>query len=84
MTRIYSVSLHSAGINLFNLSFRDWIELTTCTIFSSFMRAHAQVMNEYRGGEMSTEVVVHGYLWTEIVDCRSTEVKVFSVLVRGS
>ena len=27
-------------------------------IFSSFMRAHAQAMNEYRGGEMLTEVVV--------------------------
>ena len=25
-------------------------------------------MNEYRGGEMSTEVVVDGNLWTEIVD----------------
>ena len=32
-------------------------------------------MNEYRGGEMSKEVVVDGNLWTEIVD-RRTEVKV--------
>ena len=39
-------------------------------IFSSFMRAHAQAMNEYRGVEMSTEVVVDGNLWTEIVDRR--------------
>ena len=31
------------------------------------MRAHAQAMNEYGGGEMSTEVVVDGNLWTEIV-----------------
>ena len=38
------------------------------TFFSSFMRAHAQAMNEYRGGEMSTEVVVDRIcrrkLWT--------------------
>ena len=27
-------------------------------IFISFLRAHAQAMNEYRGGEMATEVVV--------------------------
>ena len=27
-------------------------------LFSSFMFAHVQAMNEYRGGEMSTEVVV--------------------------
>ena len=40
-----------------------------CSIFSSFMRAHTQAVNEYRGGEMSTEVV-DGNLWTEIVDCR--------------
>ena len=39
-------------------------------IFSSFMRAHAQAMNEYCGGEMSTEVVVDGNLWTEVVDRR--------------
>ena len=39
-------------------------------IFGSFMRAHAQAMNEYRGGEMSTEVVVDRNLWTEIVDRR--------------
>ena len=32
------------------------------------MRAHAQAMNEYRRGEMSTEVVVDGNLWTETVD----------------
>ena len=36
--------------------------------FSSFMLTHAQAMNEYRGGEMSTEVVVDRNLWTEIVD----------------
>ena len=30
------------------------------------MRAHAQAMDEYRGGEMSTEVVVERNLWTEI------------------
>mgnify|MGYP001795671925 CR=1 FL=1 len=35
-------------------------------VFSSFMRAHAQAVNEYRGGEMSTEVVVDRILWTEI------------------
>ena len=34
------------------------------------MRAHAQAMNEYRGGEMSTEVVVDRNFWTEIVDRR--------------
>ena len=38
--------------------------------FSSLMRAHAQAMNEYRGGEMSTDVVVDRNLWTEIVDGR--------------
>ena len=38
--------------------------------FSSFMRAHAQAMNEYREGEMSTEVVVDRNLRTEIVDRR--------------
>ena len=27
-------------------------------LLSSFMPAHKQAMNEYRGGEMSTEVVV--------------------------
>ena len=32
------------------------------------MRVHAQAMNEYCGGEMSTEVVVDQNLWTEIVD----------------
>ena len=32
---------------------------------SSFMRAHAQAMNEYREGAMSTEVVVRRRkLWT--------------------
>ena len=40
------------------------------SFFSSFMRAHAQAMNEYRGGEMSAEVVVDRNLWTEIVDRR--------------
>ena len=38
--------------------------------FSSFMRAHAQAMNEYRGGEMSTEMVVEQNLWTKNVDPR--------------
>ena len=32
--------------------------------------SHAQAMNEYRGGEMSTEVVVDRNLWTEIVNRR--------------
>ena len=36
--------------------------------FSSLMRAHAQIMNEYCWGEMSTEVVVDGNLWMDIVD----------------
>ena len=40
------------------------------TVFNSFMHAHAQAMNEYRGDEMSTEVVVDRNLWTEIVDRR--------------
>ena len=34
------------------------------------MRTHAQAMNEYRGGETSTEVFVERNLWTEIVDRR--------------
>ena len=34
------------------------------------MHMHAQAMNEYRGGEMLTEVVVDQNLWTEIVDHR--------------
>ena len=34
------------------------------------MRAHAQAMNEYRGGERSTEVVVDGNVGKEIVDRR--------------
>ena len=40
------------------------------------MRAHAQTMNEYRRGEVSTEVVaiVDRNLWTEIVDRRRSEV----------
>ena len=37
-------------------------------LFSSFMRAHAQTWNEYRGGEMLTEVVIDEIcgrkLWT--------------------
>ena len=41
---------------------------TDPAIFSSFMRAHAQAMNEYRGSEMSMEVIVDRNLWTEIVD----------------
>ena len=48
--------------------------VATCTcwepIFSSFMHAHAQAMNEYCGGEISTEVIVDQNLWTEIVDLR--------------
>ena len=43
---------------------------TETSVFSSFMHMHAQAMNEYRGGEMSTEVVVDRNLWTEIVDRR--------------
>ena len=39
-------------------------------VFSSFVRAHAQAMSEYRGGKISTEVVVDRNLWTEIVDRR--------------
>ena len=39
-------------------------------IFSSFMRAHSPAINEYRGGETSTEVVVDRNLWMEIVDRR--------------
>ena len=39
-------------------------------IFSLFPRAHAQAMNEYCGGEMSTEVIVDQNLWSEIVDRR--------------
>ena len=34
------------------------------------MRAHAQAMNEYHEGEMSTEVVVDENLRTEIEDRR--------------
>ena len=34
----------------------------TVSLFSSLKRAHAQAMNEYRGGKMSTEVVVDGNL----------------------
>ena len=39
-------------------------------VFSSFVRAHAKAMNECRGGEMSTEVVVDRNLWTEVLDRR--------------
>ena len=39
-------------------------------IFSSFMRAHAQAMNEYRGGEILTKVFVDRTLWMEIFDRR--------------
>ena len=35
-------------------------------IFSPFKHAHAPAMNEYRGDEMSTEVVVDRNLWTEV------------------
>ena len=41
-----------------------------CSLSVLFFLAHSQVMNEYRGGEMSTEVVVDRNLWTEIVDRR--------------
>ena len=34
------------------------------------MRAHAQAMNKYRGGEITTEVFEDRNLWTEIVDRR--------------
>ena len=34
------------------------------------MRAHVQAMNEYRGSEIWTEVVVDRNLWTEIIDRR--------------
>ena len=47
------------------------ISTTFCILFhlfSSFMRTHAHAMNDYRWGEMSTEVVVDQNLWTEIVD----------------
>ena len=60
-------------------------------LISSFMRVHAQAMNEYRGGEMSTEVVVDGNdrPWTEVkVFCeRSSMVELLTFvctnLVRG-
>ena len=39
-------------------------------LFCSFMHMHAQAMNEYCGGEMSTEVVVDQNLWMEIVGHR--------------
>ena len=45
------------------------------------MRAHVQAMNEYRGGEMSTEVVVDRNLWTEIVDRRRKWKKFFFNLI---
>ena len=39
-------------------------------MISSFMCAHAQAMNEYRGGELTTEVVVHQNLHVEVkVSC---------------
>ena len=49
----------------------SWTGRLACLlVFSSFMRAHAQAMNEYREGEMSAEVVLDRNLWTEIVDRR--------------
>ena len=45
-------------------------------LFSSFMRPHAQAMNEYRGGEMSTKVDVVNVdqnFCTEVVDRRRSE-----------
>ena len=43
------------------------------------MRAHAQAVNEYRGGEMSTEVAVHCNLWTEMwtVDASGSVLRVW-------
>ena len=53
-------------------------------VFSSFMPAHAQAINEYRGGEMSTEVVVDGNLWREIVERGSmVELLTFVIRVQG-
>ena len=52
------------------LFFYDHGLLSYIRVFSSFMRAHAKAMNEYRGGEMSTKVVVDRNLWTKIVDGR--------------
>ena len=45
------------------------------------MRAHAQAMNEYRGGEMSTEVVVDG---SESVLRAWLRGRTFDFLVHGS
>ena len=44
------------------------------TLFSSFMCVHVQAMNEYRGGEMSTEVVVDRNLWTELWTVDGSEI----------
>ena len=35
--------------------------------------AHAQAMNEYRGGEISTEVVVDQNLWTKLLTVDGSE-----------
>ena len=43
---------------------------TLLIILAHSCARYAQAMNEYRGGEMSTEVVVDQNLWTEIVDRR--------------
>ena len=45
-------------------------ESSSSFLAHSYMCAHAQAMNEYRGDEVSTDVVVDGNLWTEIVDRR--------------
>ena len=49
--------LDKQDYNLYNIT--SLSNLIT-SILSSFMHAHAQAMNEYRGSEMSTEVVVQG------------------------
>ena len=54
--------LRFGSIINFKIESGNTITFSGClsVVFSSFMRAHAQAMNEYRGGEMSTEVVVDG------------------------
>ena len=54
-------------IHFVYLEIKNWLVIF---IFSSFMYTHAQAMNEYRGGEVSREVVVDRNLWREIVDRR--------------
>ena len=45
-----------------------FVSMYTSSLFSLFMRAYTQAMNEYRGGEMAIEVVVDRNLWTETMD----------------